>query len=411
MSNRFFRKIGDKLVRHGKYFFPAVVIMVVALTVLVSLNAIRAKAEAEEMLAKNNSASDIPATPESMAANVEPMAVSEEPEVRALIEAYVTAEGVGDVASISAICDELPLLEAIKIEEIAKFKTSNTLLEVYTKKGFREGTYVAFAYYTSTFSKFDSVEVPGYQYFYLDRNEDGALYIKLNSDNFSAEENEYIQSVIQQVDVIELNNRVNVEYAEVGEANPELFDYIEALRGHVNEEVGVRYAAMMVPTEPDEPGEPDEPEVTPTTVDVDEPEEEEPQYAKALETVNVRNSDSIQADRLGQVSAGERVLVQEVRVNGWTRILYEGKDGFIKSEFLQLEENANKMEVIGKVTAIDDVNVRAGAAPSAMKIGGLANGSSLDLLGEENGWCKVNYNGTVGYVKTEYTKVEYTSNH
>ena len=67
MSNRFFRKIGDKLVRHGKYFFPAVVIMVVALTVLVSLNAIRAKAEAEEMLAKNNSASDIPATPESMA--------------------------------------------------------------------------------------------------------------------------------------------------------------------------------------------------------------------------------------------------------------------------------------------------------------------------------------------------------
>ena len=127
-----------------------------------------------------------------------------------------------------------------------------------------------------------------------------------------------------------------------------------------------------------------------------------PQYATATTTVNVRSSDSERADKLGKVTNGTRVQVQEVRVNGWTKIVFEGKDGYIKSEYLQLEESAAGFETIGTVTATTNINVRSAASETAERLGVLAGGSTLDLIANENGWCKVKYNGQVGYVKSDY---------
>ena len=127
-----------------------------------------------------------------------------------------------------------------------------------------------------------------------------------------------------------------------------------------------------------------------------------PIYATATTTVNVRSSDSEQAEKLGKVSGGSRVQVQEVRVNGWTKIIYEGKDGYIKSEYLQLEESADGLETIGTVTATTTVNIRSAANETAERLGVLAGGESLSLIANEDGWCKVNYNGQVGYVKADY---------
>lgn len=127
-----------------------------------------------------------------------------------------------------------------------------------------------------------------------------------------------------------------------------------------------------------------------------------PQYATANTTVNVRTSDSEQADKMGKVTGGTRVEVQEVRVNGWTKIVYEGQDGYIKSEFLQMEESAAGQQAIGTVTATTSINVRAGAGEDAERLGVLAEGESLELLAVEGEWCKVAYNGAVAYVKAEF---------
>ncbi len=131
-----------------------------------------------------------------------------------------------------------------------------------------------------------------------------------------------------------------------------------------------------------------------------------PQYAVATTTVNVRSSDSEQADKLGSVNGGTRVEVQEVCVNGWTKIVYEKKDGYIKSEYLQMEESPAGQEVIGKVTANTNINVRSAASQSSERLGLLAAGGSLELLGVEGEWCKVVYNGQVAYVKAEFVTQE-----
>ena len=54
------------------------------------------------------------------------------------------------------------------------------------------------------------------------------------------------------------------------------------------------------------------------------------------------------------------------------------------------------------MTATTNINVRSAASETAERLGVLAGGSTLDLIANENGWCKVKYNGQVGYVKSDY---------
>ncbi len=131
---------------------------------------------------------------------------------------------------------------------------------------------------------------------------------------------------------------------------------------------------------------------------------EETRYVTATTTVNVRSSDSENADKLGKVSEGTKLELVEAKVNGWSEVIYEGQNGFIKSEYLQEVESAASAETIGTVTATTNINVRAQASENADRLGILAGGDSVDLIAEENGWCKIKYNGQIGYVKSDYVQ-------
>lgn len=405
MMKDFWIKIRDTIWKHCKIVFPAVVVVVVALTVVIALNANRARGEAgnqsSDSLEQSSEESTVP--PEVMAMEVLPMAVSENEEIRTFVEAYITAIGEGDMDYLKSVCDELPLDDEVKIRELAKYTDHNDLLEVYTKQGYTEDSVIAFAYYTSCLTNYPDIAVPGYEALYLDRDAEGKLYIRKNGGNYTEEENAYLTAVLEQVDVVDFNNRVNTEYNEIVEPNVELVQYMQVLHDHLDQCVGEAYAALYAPGGQDGQGTgEDDPEGggdQPPQVD---PVPAGPQYATATTTVNVRNSDSEKAEKLGKVSRGARVQVQEVGVNGWIKILYEGKDGYIKGQYLQLDESAEGLEVIGTVTATVNINVRAAADQNSARIGGLPGGGSLELLGEENGWCKVKFNGQIGYVKSDY---------
>lgn len=397
-------KIRDTILKHCKIVYPVLVVVVVALTAFIALSAFKVGEEDGDQSSDSQEQSSEESTvpPEVMALEVLPMAVCEDEEIRTFVGAYITAIGQGDIDYLTAVCDELPLEEKVKIRELAKYTDNNELLEVYTKQGYAEDSVIAFAYYTSCLTNYVDIAVPGYEALYLDRDAEGNLYIRKNGGNYTEEENEYLTAVLEQVDVVDFNNRVNTEYNELVEPNEELVQYMRVLHDHLDQCVGEAYAELYAERQ-DEPGTGgDDPDVGIDQPPQGDPIQTEPQYATATTTVNVRSSDSEKADKLGKVSRGSRVRVQEVGVNGWTRILYEGKDGYIMSKYLQLDESAEGLEVIGTVTATVNINVRAAADQNSARIGGLPGGGSLELLGEENGWCKVKFNGQIGYVKSEY---------
>lgn len=51
-------------------------------------------------------------------------------------------------------------------------------------------------------------------------------------------------------------------------------------------------------------------------------------------TINVRASASENADKIGIANAGEKLKLLEILENGWTKIEYEGKEAYVKSEYL-----------------------------------------------------------------------------
>ena len=249
--------------------------------------------------------------------------------------------------------------------------------------------------------------MPGYQALYICTNDQGEMYIKRGEN--SEEVNDYIKTVSTQDDVVEFNNKITVEYNELMVDHPEVLQYISELDSQVSIAVGEKLANQVAGdqnTDTSAEGGDQAADGQDTSAEgTEQPAEEQgPQYVTTTTTVNVRSSDSEQADKLGKVAGGTKLQVLEQRANGWTKVDYEGKEGYIKTEFLQLAESAAGAETIGTVTATTNINVRASASETADRLGVLSGGDSAELVGTEGDWSKIKYNGQVGYVKSEYVQ-------
>ncbi len=408
------KTIRDILVGNCKIVFPVLAVVLGAVTVVIALNANKAEAQTqadgqsqqeiqESGIASgdvDSSEEDLPEESEVQAETV-PLVANEDGNIYTLVATYYNAIGTGDMATLQSICHGISENTLLYYEELSGYIDHYSDIEIFTKQGPVEGTAIAYVYYKMGLE--DKDECPGYEALYVCTEEDGSLYIKDNS-LFTEEEKQYIRTANGQVDVLELDTRVAAEYSELIERDPSLLEYASLVKTQVNTKVGETLASRVQSEEPQTPEGTEQPagEGGQMPVGAQEPVPEGPKYASSTTTVNVRSSDSEQADKLGKVSRGTRLEVQEVRLNGWTKVLYEGQDGYIKSEYLQFEENTADLQVIGTVTATTNLNVRVSASETAERLGVLAGGSSLELLANENGWCKVNYNGQVGYVKADY---------
>lgn len=405
------RSIRDYIVRHCKIVFPIIVIAAVAVTVAVALSAGKKKpAEAAET---ETSAAVTEAEPMLQKAIPEvPLTANEDDAIYSLIATYYNAVALGDTETILNICDEMTDMELMRFQVTAQYIESYPALDIFTKPGPEQGSTIAYVYYKVLFQN-QTAEFPGYQTLYICTNESGELYIK-RGDN-SEEENEYIKTVTAQADVVEFNNRITDEYNQLMLSQPELLEYLSDLDEQIGKEIGVILAQQSAgETGTEGNGEGQDPAAAengkeagtdPAAQAPEEvPAENTVQYATTTTTVNVRSSDSEQADKLGKASGGTKLEVLEQRVNGWTKVLFEGKEGYIKSEFLQAAESAEGSESIGSVTATTNINVRSAASETSEKLGIIAGGDSLELISKENGWCKVKFEGQIGYVKEEYVQ-------
>jgi len=394
--------VRDYIVKHCKIAFPVLLIIVVAVTVCVALG--MGKGDEEGRQPADVSSTDV-SEPESVEVVAEdvPLTANEDSELYSLIVTYYNAVAMGDEETLRSVCDEIEDKDMLRIKETAKYIDKYPAIEIYIKPGYEEGSTIAFVYYRIMFQNQDA-EFPGYQTLYVCTDEQGQLYIKKTVN--SAEVDEYIKEVSSQADVVVFNNRVNVEYNELVAERPELLQYMSELASQVEVSIGVELARQNEQTAAQQPEETPAGNTgeSPETPAVETPPAEGPQYATATTTVNVRSSDSEQADKLGKVTGGDTVEVQEVRVNGWTKVVYQGGDGYIKSEYLQMVESASGAQTIGTVTATTNINVRASASETADRLGVLAGGETVDLIEIADGWCKIKYNNQVAYVKADYVQ-------
>ncbi len=396
--------LGNYIIKHSKVVLPAVVVVAVAVTVSVSLSMNNRHRE-EQQNAESAAAASSEIATEPTTEDI-PLVANEEGAVYTLVATYYNAMATGDETTLRSVCDEISDKDMYRYLELAQYIDYYPTLEIYTKTGPEEGSVIAYVYYKIAFVGHEE-EVPGYQALYICTNDQGEMYIKRGEN--SEEVNDYIKTVSTQDDVVEFNNKITVEYNELMVDHPEVLQYISELDSQVSIAVGEKLANQVAgdqSTDTSAEGGDQAADGQDTSAEgTEQPAEEQgPQYVTTTTTVNVRSSDSEQADKLGKVAGGTKLQVLEQRANGWTKVDYEGKEGYIKTEFLQLAESAAGAEIIGTVTATTNINVRASASETADRLGVLSGGDSAELVGTEGDWSKIKYNGQIGYVKSEYVQ-------
>ena len=133
---------------------------------------------------------------------------------------------------------------------------------------------------------------------------------------------------------------------------------------------------------------------------------------QATTGLNVRSGAGTSYSKIGTLYAGAKATALGSS-NGWTKINYNGKTGYVSSTYLKniagsSTSNSNSVSssstsATGTYSTTAGLNVRSGAGTSYSKIGTLTKGSLVKVLScSSNGWTKINYNGKTGYVSSSY---------
>ena len=444
---------------HSRILMPLILFVCVIITVSLAVNANRKESREQEASVKAQEAAEatpIPADTDILATpQYELIPISAEDENYAdiynMIISYYNARLTGDLLTISAINPYINDVEKIRLEEYSKYLESYPSIEVYLKPGLTEKSYVAYVCSENKFTDLD-VTLPGMQTYYVATDENGNYYMA--DSTYDQAVYDYIVKLTLQDDVIELNNKVSVPYNELVETNEEVSEYMAYLREKVKEDVGERLADLEAEgtavadasaTEDTAAQETEEPEATaaPTEITI-------VKKVKATDVVNIRKSDSEQADKIDKASVGQEFVLIGEKPNGWTEVEYKGASAFIKSDYLEpsetevinatdAQDNGNNDEdngndaaagndtsdngnatnaadtqntatenttVKGKVKVTDSgVRIRKEPNTNGDIIATVYAGEKLDLIESmSSGWSKVKYKNETGYIKSEYIK-------
>lgn len=332
-------------------------------------------------------------------------------EINTLILKYFHGLSTGDIPLVEDVVDVLSDEEIKVIEKKKDYVESYNDIVCYTKKGLEDNTFVVFASYEMKFYNI-ATSAPGIMALYVFQGEDGDYRI-FNGDA-SEELTDYVLQLAAEDDVASVIADVDARYQQLVEEN---------------EDLG-KFAQAMLEAQKDAESS-TETQETDTAAEVDNTKElSEPVKTTVNDGIRIREGHSTDSRMLATIISGTEVKVYASYEDGWSKIEYSGTVGFCKTEFLtstegvpmlpvetQTEEPAQETQDgeepannDASVTAVnkkmqfkESVRIRAERSTDSER---LATGYTRELVevieNYSDGWSKINYNGVVGYCKTEF---------
>jgi uncharacterized protein YgiM (DUF1202 family) len=277
----------------------------------------------------------------------------------------------------------------------------------------------------------------------------------------------YIEALSVQDDFIDLSNEVAVNYNTMLEENAELSAFLTNFSEEVNKSVGKEVASATAEAS----GESTDAATQDTSAAGDSASNDAASTSESKETatdstasgpviieattvVKIRSSDSTNADVLGKTEVGQQFTQIEALANGWSKIEYEGKTAYVRTEYFTVvsdgtdndtktestddstdsknteSKDTDTKETDTKTTETKETETKESDTASTENTGVTSNGTyhvketvrirksastESEVLGNAyqgdeikvtnyraDGWCEVEYNGIKGFVKTEY---------
>ena len=330
-------------------------------------------------------------------------------DVNSLVASYLGAMSTGDTETMASLSSSLSDDMKAFYEAQAKYVGNYSNYNVYTKKGPAENSYFLLATYDLTING-QSKSLPALISLYVCRNESGALYI--NSESLTADEEAYILELVAQKDFAELINKVEMDYNSALEDDSSLAAAANALKDEINKDAQeILVAKQQKDLEAAAEAE--------AAAQAEALAAASSQVRCTSDNVNIRSSASTDAESLGKTKTGDVYTRYEKMENGWSKIDYNGKEAYIKSEFLEDVEDtsasegtsedgeteaASSLKPGDKITVKENVNVRKSASETGEKIATAYRGEQFELIELSNGWCKIKYKGEEAFVKADYVE-------
>ena len=360
----------------------------------------------------------------------DPLTENTDEDLKNLVAAYFKARQENDIDAYSALRSYTDSLEKAKLEAKSEYIEAYRNIKLYTKPGPYDDSLMVYVSYDLKLKEFEQT-VPALETLVVCRekaegsessNESesgneakGRLYVY--SGGFDENVVEYIKAITAQEDVVDLFKHVDTAYQEIMDSDPEYEEYMASLKQLIRDGVGERLAAEAEEDASPTPGAEDGKDGEDGEGDTDaeggeeadgeeeKAEEEKSFMVEATTAVNVRASDSENADRVGNVNPGTQLTCLGQLANGWSKVIFEQKEAYIKSEYLRVIQTEADVKVQGKVTVKDTVNIRADANTTSAVLGSAFAGTTYDYVEKrDDGWTSILYNGKVAFIKSEYLK-------
>lgn len=415
-------KLRDMAVEHRKIVLPIVLLAAILITMGIGISANRKKQQQEEVQA--NAAGQAETTGEALAVPDASLEENAYPEINELVMKYYKALEEENPDVLTGIISPLTESVLIRFTEWAKHVQACPSVNIYTKQGPRENSYIAYVVADIQIVGYDET-VPGLTSFFICKNEAGNYYINMEEEIDKAEA-DYITALNLQDDVVDLSNKVSADFNQLVQKGSEAAQAFIKVESSITKGIQEALLAQQAAELPEE-----------TAAQEGSSTQQSGMVAKKVKTtdvVNMRSSDSEKADKLGKAQKGDTFDVLEQRANGWTKLTDGTKEFFIKSEYLEVIEEApapaevqmaqqpQQPEVsetptanvasnnassasTGYVTAKTTVNIRKAPSETAEKLGKIRQGDKLELITKQaDGWSKVKYKEQTAYVKSEFVE-------
>ena len=432
-------KTQEFLHKNGRYLIMAGMLVVILIGIV--------------MLVNNKGTSS--ADPKARAEKVlkEDYQVDENEAVTKLMKNYYKYYAEGNVDKMKEIATPISKLEQSYIkmfsERVEKYKN----IKCYTKEGLDKDSYIVSVTMDMKFPKIKTT-IPSLETFYVRTDDKGNLYIDnlystfnyiaTNEKDVDSSVSEFIDKYEEQDDFVKLANDIEKKSSKAIKSDKDLEKYVNKLNDKVipkwlnnykkaqeeeqkkKEEEQKKKDEEKKKQEEEQKKKDEEKKKSEDKKDSkkksdkkddqkkeDNKQEEQQQGGQpAAETVyvttkvNIRDAASTDGNVVEMLEFGTE-LKRTGTEGDWSAVEHNGVTGYVKSEYLstevpQQDTSAPSLSEGSTVTLNGTINIRESMSETSTKVAvGYAGDQVTVVMSYAEGWTKVNYKDTIGYIKTE----------
>ena len=118
-------------------------------------------------------------------------------------------------------------------------------------------------------------------------------------------------------------------------------------------------------------------------------------------SLNFRYEANTEAAIKGTIPGGANVIVGAETDNGWYKVVYNGRIGFVSGDYISFSETLEGDLGYGVVNG-SDVRMRDAASFDGNTLAYYNAGTKMAVTGVYGAWYQVSYNGVTGYIHSDY---------